>query len=436
MSDQRRFRYTHEATASEFTRTLARRVDDYFRERGISRHANAHMIFKTVLWLSLWVATWVWMMTGEFSAVGIVGMYVIHGFAQLFALFNIAHDACHGAYSGSRRVNRVLGCIFDLVGVSSYMWRLLHNDAHHAFVNIRGADTTLISGNLFRFTPYDRRRPYHRFQHLYAPVLYCLSALDWVLAKDFRWLLNERFGNHRIVKHPPGELLLLFGGKIFYATYMFVLPLLYLDVPWYSIIAGFVVMHLFIGFTIALIFQPNHFHERAAYPDAADDGRIANSSMRHIFDTTSDYARTDPVTTWILGGLNLHVIHHMFSGICHVHYPALTRIVMQTAEEYGLPYRENKTVTGAFLAHLRWLKVLGTTDAVSLGGSLVFTTETQSGRAATKLSRRSLRDLCVSVVIGLFRAAGTKGDRFTTETQRSQRLRREIVASRQETRDQ
>ncbi len=55
----------------------------------------------------------------------------------------------------------------------------------------------------------------------------------------------------------------------------------------------------------------------------------------------------------------------MFSAVCHVHYPALTKIVMDTAQEYGLCYRENKTVTGAFLAHLRWLRVLGTVDALA-----------------------------------------------------------------------
>ncbi len=364
MTEQRRFRYVQEGDVSAFTRTLARRVDAYFQERNISRHANAHMVFKTVLWLSLWVASWIWLMTGSFGPVAIVGVYVVHGFAQLLATFNIAHDANHGAYSASKRVNRIVGCVFDLMGVSSYMWRLLHNDAHHSFINIRGADTTLISGNLFRFTPYDRRRPFHRYQHLYAPLLYSLSTLDWVLTKDYRWLFYARFGNHAIVKHPPGELVVLFASKIFYYTYVLVLPLIYLDVPWYSIIIGFVVMHFFLGFTIALIFQPNHFNEHAAYPEADQEGRISNNYIQHIFDTTSDYARTYPLTTWILGGLNLHIIHHMYSGICHVHYPALTRIVMQTAGEFGLCYRENRTVTGAFLAHLRWLKVLGNTDAV------------------------------------------------------------------------
>jgi linoleoyl-CoA desaturase len=258
-----------------------------------------------------------------------------------------------------------MSCVFDLVGVSSYMWRLLHNDAHHSFVNIRGADTTLISGKIFRFTPHDKRRSFHRYQHLYAPFLYCLSTLDWVLTKDYRWLFsNRRFGNRKIVRHPLHELIVLFSFKAFYYTYTLVIPLLYMRAPWYSIIAGFIVMHFFLGFTIALIFQPNHFNEHAAYPEPDEAGHISNNYIQHIFDTTLDYARGNPFAIWILGGLNLHVIHHMFPQICHVHYTRLTGIVISTAQEYGLCYREKRTITGAFLAHLSWMKVRGNTDEV------------------------------------------------------------------------
>lgn len=366
MAENRQFKFKHKITSSGFSKALSQRVDAYFQDLGASRHANLEMIFKTLLGFVLWIGTYLWLMTGRFSSLEIVGVYVVHGFAQLYMAFNIAHDANHGAYSKSKGVNRALGCVFDLVGASSYIWRLLHNDAHHSFVNIRGADTTLISGNIFRFSPHDPRRPFHRYQHLYAPFLYCLSTLDWVLTKDYRWLFQPRFGNRRIVRHPIGELVLLFTAKAFYYTYMLVLPLYYLDVPWYSIVLGFFVMHFFLGFTIALIFQPNHFNEQASFPEADEEGHISNDYIRHIFDTTVDYARGNRFTTWILGGLNLHVIHHMFPAICHVHYPALTKIVKATAAEHGLSYRETRTVTGAFLAHLKWMKSLGSADAEPL----------------------------------------------------------------------
>ncbi|HEV3457065.1 MAG TPA: acyl-CoA desaturase [Thermoanaerobaculia bacterium] len=367
MTDQRKFKYEYKVASSGFSKKLTQRVDAYFASRGISKHANLEMVGKTVLGFASWIGTYVWLMTGRFSSLEVVGVYVVHGFAQLFMAFNIAHDANHGAYASSKRINRTLGCVFDLVGGSSYMWRRLHNDAHHAFVNVRGADTTLVSGNVFRFSPHDERRPYHRYQHIYAPFLYCLSTLDWVLTKDYRWLRSERrFGNLRLVEHPRHELALLFAGKAFYYTYVLVLPLIYLSAPWYSIVLGFVVMHLFLGFSIALIFQPNHFNGDSSYPEPDAEGRISNNYISHIFDTTVDYARRNPFASWVLGCLNLHVIHHMFPGICHVHYPALTEIVKATAEEYGISYREHRTISGAFIAHLRWLKVLGSADAPAL----------------------------------------------------------------------
>ncbi|HEY2495472.1 MAG TPA: acyl-CoA desaturase [Candidatus Angelobacter sp.] len=363
MTVAQQFRFQGKISSSGFSQTLSQRVNEYFQNRQITRHANREMIFKTTLGFALWLSTYFWLMTGSFSSLELVGIYVLHGFAQLHMGLNIAHDANHGAYSKRKQFNKALGYVFDLVGLSSYMWRLMHNDAHHVFVNVRGADTALISGSIFRFTPHDERRPFHRYQHLYASFFYCLSTLDWVLTKDYRWLFSQkRFGNRKVVKHPLSELVLLFAAKAFYYTYMLVLPLLYLRVKWYSIILGFIVMHLFLGFTLALTFQPNHFTEDSSFPEADAEGHLSNDYIQHIFETTADYARSNPFAAWALGGLNLHVVHHMFPGICHVHYPALTRIIKSTAEEYELTYRENRTITGAFLAHLRWMKILGSRD--------------------------------------------------------------------------
>jgi linoleoyl-CoA desaturase len=369
MVEPARIRYRESVGASDFAKTLTLRVNAYFDEREISRNANLEMISKTVLGFLLWIATYAVLMANRLPPLGVVGIYVAHGFAQLYMSFNIAHDANHGAYSRNKRTNKLFACVFDLVGVSSYMWRLYHNDSHHAFVNVRGADTALSSDNVFRFCPQERRLRRHRYQHLYAPLLYCLSTLDWVLAKDYRWLFRSSFGNRRVERHPPGELILLFATKAFYYGYMLVVPLLVLDVPWYAIVAGFVVMHFFIGFTIALIFQPTHITEGTTYVDPDEDGQISNNYIRHIFDTTADFARTNPFANWVLGCLNLHVIHHMFPGICHVHYPALTEIVRATAAEHGLAYRENRTITGAFVAHLRWLRLLGRVDDPALASA-------------------------------------------------------------------
>ncbi|MFN0214224.1 MAG: fatty acid desaturase family protein [Saprospiraceae bacterium] len=301
-------------------------------------------------------------MSDWLTSTQLIGVYVLHGFAQLHMGLNIAHDANHGAYSKNKNVNRVLGYVFDLIGLSSYMWRLMHNDSHHFFVNVQEADSAIGYGGIFRVSPRMERRWYHRFQHIYAPFLYCLATLDWVFAKDYFGLLVGRFGNNKIHRHPRKELIILFAAKAFYYTYTLVLPLIFLSLPWYSIILGFTVMHLCLGFTLAVTFQPNHFTETSTFPELDEHGHITNNYIKHIFENTADYARGNPLACWALGGLNLHTVHHLFPNVCHVHYPALTEILRSTAQTYGLEYTEHKTITSAFIAHLKWMKILGKED--------------------------------------------------------------------------
>ena len=45
--------------------------------------------------------------------------------------FSVTHDALHGAYSASPRVNRLIGCLFDTLGANGYMWKITHNGIHH-----------------------------------------------------------------------------------------------------------------------------------------------------------------------------------------------------------------------------------------------------------------------------------------------------------------
>lgn len=367
--ENRPFRFQKSIESSNFARTLHHRVNAYFTDRGISRHANAHMVLKSILGFSFWIFTYILIISDWFSAIGLIMIYVLHGFAQLFLTYNISHDANHKAYSSNQKINQFLACTFDLVGVNSYMWRLLHNTSHHSFVNVQGKDSAITSDNLLRFAPDEIWSPMHRFQHFYAPIIYTLATLEWVIFKDFNFFLNKKdFGNVRIERQPLKEWIFLIVTKLFYFAHILVIPIIFLSVPWYVVIIAFVVMHGFIGFHISLIFQPCHITVESAYPHADEEGNLTNDYISHIFSTTCDFSRTKPLSTWMLGGLNLHIIHHMYSSVCHVHYPALTEILRETAKEFGYTYREFDTVGPAFLVHLRMLKALGRPPAVTAPG--------------------------------------------------------------------
>jgi fatty acid desaturase len=62
---------------------------------------------------------------------------------------------------------------------------------------------------------------------------------------------------------------------------------------------------------------------------------------------------------WYLGGLNFQVEHHLFPKVCHVHYPALSRIVEEKCATHGVRYTAQPTLRAAIASNVRWLRELG-----------------------------------------------------------------------------
>jgi linoleoyl-CoA desaturase len=114
---------------------------------------------------------------------------------------------------------------------------------------------------------------------------------------------------------------------------------------------------------VALVFQTTHVIDSTYFPENRNE---FDNWIHHIFATTADYATEKPLVGWLVGGLNHHIVHHLCPFVCHTHYAALTRIVKQTAEEYGVSYRQHPTMTQAIRHHLLLLKQLGKSDDISL----------------------------------------------------------------------
>jgi linoleoyl-CoA desaturase len=90
-----------------------------------------------------------------------------------------------------------------------------------------------------------------------------------------------------------------------------------------------------------------------------DQGQLENHWAEHQMRTTMNFANGDPVFTWLVGGLNFQVEHHLFPTICHIHYPKISKIVEKTAREFHVPYLSRKTFAGALWSHETMLWRLG-----------------------------------------------------------------------------
>lgn len=336
-----------------FLAELAVRIGQHFEGRGYSRKGDTTMACKVCLGLLAWALTYAGLFiatTPEIFAI----IYVVHGLTHAFIAVNIGHDANHGAISERPWVNHLLAFSMDLCGINSAIWRRLHHHAHHYCINIEGEDEALDGRGMLRFSPVAPWRPWHRLQSFYALPAYALSSLDYVLTKQVRTLLYRRY----IATWQFGttQWLYLLISKAVYFGYMIVIPVWLMGQPLWVVIAAFVAAHAAIGVILVIVFETTHVVSGNAFPERVD--RVAGFE-NHIFATTQDVATGSILLSTTIGGLNHHVIHHLFPSLCHTHCSQLTPIVREVAIRHGFAYREAPSFSGAVSQHFRHLSALG-----------------------------------------------------------------------------
>jgi len=346
----------------EFFKELRSRVNAYFKEKNISKHANFNMKFKTVFMLCLYFTPLVLLLTGVISSfLPVLIMWILMGFGMAGIGFSIMHDANHGSYSKSKRINNWLGYLIHFIGGFRENWKIQHNILHHSFTNIEGYDED-IKFNMMRFSPTQKRRFMHRFQIVYAPFFYGFMTMYWLFTKDFQQLINYNKKNllaGQGLTLNKGLWLIIFN-KVWYAVLMLILPLLLIDLPWWQILIGFFIMHYICGLTLAFVFQSAHVIEDTDFYIPDENNSVENNWAIHQMKTTANFARNSVLFSWFIGGLNFQIEHHLFPNICNVHYRKISKIVKKTAEEFNVPYHQHKTFIGALKSHFTLLNRLGT----------------------------------------------------------------------------
>ena len=353
------------APAGLFHSALKERVALHFAGRassgqGSDTHGGGRMLRKSALLFAWLLASYCAVMFAPVTWWQAALLVVSIALAQAGIGFNVLHDANHGSYSGSARLNRALGWLgCDLIGASSLNWKQRHNVLHHTYTNIEGLDDDLEAGPMLRFAPWQKRRPVHRLQHLYVWGLFALFPVRWFFIDDFRELFARQIGSRPYPRPRGAALFWMLLGKAGYYTWAVALPLA-LHPAW-KVGALWLLGSAVLGNTLALVFQLAHCTGDAEF-HFTSEGQVAGWA-EHKVATTVDFAKGSRLLTWYLGGLNFQVEHHLFPRICHLHYPALARIVEETCVEHGVKYRSQPTLLAALRANVRWLRALGAAEA-------------------------------------------------------------------------
>jgi linoleoyl-CoA desaturase len=342
-----------------FAKAVNRRVHAYFEDNGLSKHANASMITKTAVLLTLYFGSYGLILSGLLPLWAMWAMCFVMGVGMAGIGFSVSHDALHGAYSSNKTVNRMLGLSFDMLGANGYMWKITHNVIHHTYTNIHGHDEDLEVAPFIRLSPHTEHHWIHRIQHVAAFAAYSLATFFWVFAKDYKYFFQRDLGPYKDKKHPLSEWTILVVTKAIYYGYTIAVPLVVLDLVWWQFAIGFFTVHLTGGLILGVVFQLAHVVEGTEHPEPGPDSEIDDHWVIHQMRTTSNFARKNTFLNWYVGGLNFQIEHHLFPRVCSVHYPTIAPIVEETADEFDVPYHNHDTFMDAVGSHYRTLKSFG-----------------------------------------------------------------------------
>jgi len=345
----------------QFFKTLNQRVNHYFKENSVSKTGNWKLWVKTFIMFSLLIAPYVLVITLDISLWLKLPLCVLTGIGMAGVGMNVMHDGNHGSFSKRAWVNKFMGSSIYILAGNVFNWKVQHNLLHHTYTNIHGHDEDLEAGRILRFSKHSKWMPHHKFQHYYSILLYGLLTINWAIFTDVQQL--KRYTKRKLSyvnsKKPSIQWIGLVISKIFYWSIWILIPMVFINAPWWTVLMGFVVMHYTAGLILSTVFQLAHISEDAEFPLADSKGTMKNTWAIHQLATTVNFSTKNRFVNWFTGGLNHQIEHHIFPHISHVHYTKISSIVRKTAEEFNLPYNEYKTTRSALFSHFRFLKQMG-----------------------------------------------------------------------------
>lgn len=345
------------AQANSFHGELRRRINAYFQEAGKPKTGTAPLFVKAIILVASFVAVYVHLVFFTPAAWIALPESILLGGLTAAIGFNVMHDGAHGSFSKRQWLNELAGLSLNFLGANVFMWKTKHNVVHHTFTNIDGVDDDIDAKPFLRLCESQEYHKIHRYQHKYFWFAYSLLYIYWIFFTDYEKYFTKRVGNMPIKPLNTKEHILFWGFKVLHLFLFVALPIYQVGfIPW---LIAFLVYGMFTGFVLSMVFQLAHTVEDTNFPTPIQPvNQIEDEWAIHQLNTTANFATKNKIVTWLVGGLNFQIEHHLFPQISHIHYPAISKIIKQACEEYGIRYIEfpkTRLAVASHVAHLQQL---------------------------------------------------------------------------------
>lgn len=341
-----------------FHAELKKRVAAYFEQTGKTSTGNYKLWVKALILVTAFIGIYIHLVFFTPGTGWAILECILMGLLAAGIGFNIMHDGGHGSFSNNPRLNKLAATTLGWLGGSHFMWNVKHNIIHHAYTNIDGIDDDINAGALLRLASTQKKLKVHKYQHLYFWFLYSILYIYWIFASDFKKYFGKKVGSTPLKPMEFKDHFYFWFYKVLGIGTLFIIPIIVKGfVP---ALIGFLIMTLFTGLVISMVFQLAHTVEHTHFPVPDDNtGKLEDEWAIHQLKTTANFATKNKIISWLVGGLNFQVEHHLFPKISHIHYPAISKIIKNACKEYGIEYIEYPRMYQAIVSHIRFLKEMG-----------------------------------------------------------------------------
>jgi linoleoyl-CoA desaturase len=349
---------------NQFYQSLKLSVDEYFETNGIKRTGDWRLYIKTITLIGAAIAMYCGLIFFPVTPLLALLICALMGFTFASIGFSVMHDANHGSYSTKSWLNDLIGLSANALGASSFFWKQKHNIIHHTYTNVDGIDDDIAKSPIIRQCETQKWVPAHKVQHLYLVPVYALSSIFWLFFMDFTKYFTRKIYTTEAWKMTTKNHVIFWATKICYFVFYMIIPMIVWGFgPW---LLGFFLLHVVMGLTLSLVFQLAHVVENTEFENVALDEtkHIETAWAEHQIKTSSNFSMDNRVISWFVGGLNFQIEHHLFPKVSHIHYPAISKIVIEKCAEFNLPYNNYSTITGAIASHFRVMRMLGKQPSV------------------------------------------------------------------------
>lgn len=338
---------------------LKKEVFSYLKSNKTSPKRHRSMLVKSILLWMIWFFSYgLFLLLGPSSIPLAVSLTLLWTTAILIIQLAVMHDASHGASSDSKSWNKFLASSISFLGGSAILWKYQHCVAHHNNTNVFSLDHDVDTGGLLRLHPSQSLRPIHRYQHIYAWLLYPLFVLSWIWWGDLRDIIFNTYSIDKDkMKGVVAEFVLI---KLWHILLFLVVPFLVFNSIWlplFCYLLSFSVMGTF----MVVVFQLAHVTGAQKMPHSKEE--IGNDWVMQQASTTANFAVNNKVLAWCIGGLNFQIEHHLFPAISNLNYPLIQPIVEKYCVRNQIPYFKYPTVFSAIRSHQRHLINLGVNES-------------------------------------------------------------------------